>query len=381
MRKRIKMDNIENQTQNRDKVIIRTSIIGIITNVFLAVFKAAIGVLSNSIAVILDAINNLSDVLSSVITIVGTKLSKKKPDIKHPMGYGRIEYLSALLVAGIVLYAGITSFTESVKKIINPVKSNYSVVSLIIIAVAVLVKIVLGKYVKEKGKKVNSNSLIASGSDASFDAILSASVLACAVIYLVTDISLEAYVGVVISGIIIKSGIEMMMETVNDILGSRPDSDFTKKIKAVVSEDEEVRGAYDLVLNSYGPEKNYGSVHIEVLDTMTADELDKLSRKIQARVFRKTGVILTGISVYSHNTKNEDAKIIEEHVRTKAKEHEWVVQVHGFYVDMVEKDMRFDAVLSFDIAPLEGIETLKSEIKQLYPDYSITISPDVYISD
>ena len=375
MRKRIKMDNIENQTQNRDKVIIRTSIIGIITNVFLAVFKAAIGVLSNSIAVILDAINNLSDVLSSVITIVGTKLSKKKPDIKHPMGYGRIEYLSALLVAGIVLYAGITSFTESVKKIINPVKSNYSVVSLIIIAVAVLVKIVLGKYVKEKGKKVNSNSLIASGSDASFDAILSASVLACAVIYLVTDISLEAYVGVVISGIIIKSGIEMMMETVNDILGSRPDSDFTKKIKAVVSEDEEVRGAYDLVLNSYG------SVHIEVLDTMTANELDKLSRKIQARVFRKTGVILTGISVYSHNTKNEDAKIIEEHVRTKAKEHEWVVQVHGFYVDMVEKDMRFDAVLSFDIAPLEGIETLKSEIKQLYPDYSITISPDVYISD
>ena len=170
--------------QSRDKVIIRTSIIGILTNVFLASFKAVIGLISNSIAVTLDAVNNLSDALSSIITIVGTKLAGKLPDKKHPLGHGRIEYLSAMIVSGIVLYAGITSTVESVKKIIHPEKPDYSVISLVFIAVAVIVKIILGRYVKIKGEQVNSGSLIASGADAMFDAILSASVLASAIIFM-----------------------------------------------------------------------------------------------------------------------------------------------------------------------------------------------------
>ena len=180
--------------QSRDKVIIRTSIIGILTNVFLASFKAVIGLISNSIAVTLDAVNNLSDALSSIITIVGTKLAGKLPDKKHPLGHGRIEYLSAMIVSGIVLYAGITSTVESVKKIIHPEKPDYSVISLVFIAVAVIVKIILGRYVKIKGEQVNSGSLIASGADAMFDAILSASVLASAIIFMLSGFSLEAYV-------------------------------------------------------------------------------------------------------------------------------------------------------------------------------------------
>ena len=138
----------ETPAMSRDKVIIRTSIVGILANVLLAAFKDAIGLASNSIAVVLDAVNNLSDALSSIITIVGTKLAGKLPDKEHPLGYGRIEYLSAMLVSGIVLYAGITSAVESVKKIIHPEKPDYSVISLVIIAVAVVVKIVLGRYVK-----------------------------------------------------------------------------------------------------------------------------------------------------------------------------------------------------------------------------------------
>ncbi|MBR0470393.1 MAG: cation diffusion facilitator family transporter, partial [Clostridia bacterium] len=169
--------NILTEAANRDKVIVRTSIIGIAANVFLAAFKAAVGIASNSIAVVLDAVNNLSDALSSVITVIGTKLAGKKPDKKHPLGYGRIEYLSAMIVSAIVLYAGITSAVESVKKIIWPEQADYSIVSLIIIASAVAVKIILGSYVKKQGKKVNSNALVASGADALFDAILSASVL------------------------------------------------------------------------------------------------------------------------------------------------------------------------------------------------------------
>ena len=172
---------VRNPGINRDQVIVRTSVIGILTNILLAGFKAAVGLISNSIAVILDAVNNLSDALSSVITIIGTKLASRRPDKKHPLGHGRAEYLSALIVSAIVLYAGITSLIESVKKIIHPEKPDYSIVSLVIIAVAVAVKLVLGGYVKKKGKEVNSGALQASGQDARFDAILSASVLACAV--------------------------------------------------------------------------------------------------------------------------------------------------------------------------------------------------------
>ena len=188
--------NSETTENSRDKVIIRTSVIGILTNVLLAAFKAAVGFLSNSIAVILDAVNNLSDALSSVITIVGTKLAGKLPDKKHPLGYGRIEYLSAMIVSGLVLYAGITSAVESVKKIIHPENPDYSPVSLIIIAVAVAAKVFLGRYVKAQGRKVNSGSLVASGSDALNDAILSSSVLASALIFMLSGISLEAWVGI-----------------------------------------------------------------------------------------------------------------------------------------------------------------------------------------
>ena len=173
-------NHVEALSAKREKAIVKTSVVGIVTNIVLVAFKAAVGLVSNSIAIILDAVNNLSDALSSVITIIGAKLGAKKPNKKHPLGYGRIEYLSSMLVAGIVLYAGITSLVESVKKIIHPEKADYSIVSLIIVAVAIVVKLVLGRYVKKQGKKHNSGALVASGSDALFDAILSASVLASA---------------------------------------------------------------------------------------------------------------------------------------------------------------------------------------------------------
>lgn len=365
---------------NRDKIIIKTSIIGILTNVFLAAFKAVVGIVSNSIAVILDAVNNLSDALSSIITIVGTKLAGKLPDKKHPLGYGRIEYLSAMIVSGIVLYAGITSLVESIKKIISPQTPDYSITSLVIIAVAVVVKIVLGKYVKAQGKKVNSGSLVASGSDALSDAILSASVLVSAIIFIFSGLSLEAYVGVVISGFIIKSGIEMMMETLNEILGTRADKEITSKIKHILAQMPEVRGAYDLIMYNYGPDKYYASVHIEVPDTMTAKEIDCLSRQAETKIYEQTGVVLAGVGVYAYNTKNDEAMKIEKDVKKRVLQHKWVIQVHGFYLDIEGKTMRFDAVMSFGIKPEDGVKTLYEEISQVYPQYDLTIAPDVDVS-
>ena len=381
------MENTQNapdiavEAVSRDRIIIRTSILGIAANVLLAAFKAAVGLISHSIAVTLDAVNNLSDALSSVITIVGTKLAGRLPDKKHPLGYGRIEYLSAMIVAALVLYAGITSAVESVKKIIHPETADYSVVSLVIIAAAVVVKLLLGRYVKAQGKRANSGALEASGADATFDAILSLSVLASAVVFLLFHVSLEAYVGVVISAFIIKSGIEMMIETLNELLGSRADPELTREVKAILTSEPEVRGAYDLILNNYGPDKNLGSVHLELPDTMTVDQVDVLTRRLQGEVFRKTGVILTGISVYSYNTKGDEAAAIRTAVTETVMAHDWALQVHGFYAVPEKKTLRFDVVMSFDVTVKEGLETLYREVGALYPDYEITIVPDADVSD
>ena len=167
---------------SRQDIIVKTSIIGIIVNIILVIFKAFVGLATNSIAITLDAVNNLTDALSSIITIIGAKLAGKAPDKEHPYGYGRIEYFSSVIIAAIVLWAGITAFMESWPKIFTPDVTNYTTVSLIIVAVAVVVKFVLGRYVKGVGEKINSQALVASGSDAFFDSILSLSTLVAAII-------------------------------------------------------------------------------------------------------------------------------------------------------------------------------------------------------
>ena len=366
---------------NRERVIVRTSVIGILTNLLLVAFKATVGLLSHSIAVILDAVNNLSDALSSVITIIGAKLGAKLPDKKHPLGYGRIEYLSSMIVAAIVLYAGLTSLVESVKKIIHPEAADYSAVSLVIIGAAILVKLGLGLFVKSQGKKVNSGALTASGSDALFDAILSASVLASAVIYLVFGVSLEAYVGVVIAGFIIKAGVEMMIDTLNDIIGKREDAEISGTLKRIVCEEEGVLGAYDVTLFNYGPNRNYGSVHVELPDTMTVDEVDRITRRIQQDVFRRTGVILTGIGVYSFNTADDEAAHMRNEILRAVLSHPWALQVHGFYADTRKKTLRFDVVLSFDVDRKEALGTLYQQVREMYPAYETLIVPDVDMAD
>ena len=373
--------SVEEAVVQREKVIVRTSVIGILANLFLAGFKAAVGLAANSIAVILDAVNNLSDALSSVITIVGTKLAGREPDRNHPLSHGRIEYLTAMIVAGIVLYAGLTSLIESIKKILHPEAADYSTVSLVIIASAVVVKLLLGSYVKAQGKKVNSASLVASGSDASFDAILSASVLASAVVFLLTGISLEAWVGVVISGFIIKSGIEMMTDTVGDILGKRTDPELAAAIKKTITADPDVHGAFDLFLYNYGPDKNYGSVHVEVNDTMTADEIDVMDRRIQAEVFKKHGVILTGIGLYAINTRDDAVGQMRRAVLEKVMAHDYALQFHGFYADTETRQMTFDVVFSFDCDRAAALAELRSEIQAMYPDYQLFIQCDIDVTD
>ena len=367
---------------NRNKTIIRTSIIGIAANVFLAAFKAAVGLTANSIAIVMDAVNNLSDAASSVITIVGTKLAGKEADKKHPFGYGRIEYLSAMVISLLVLYAGITAFVESVKKIIHPDTPEYRAAALIIVAVAVVVKVVLGRYVKRVGEKVNSDSLINSGTDAVMDSVISASTLAAAGIYLLFHISLEAWLGAIIAAVIIKSGFEMLRDTLSKILGERADAQLARDIKETVTACPEVSGAYDLVLHNYGPDAFNGSVHIEVPDTLSADDLDKLLREIMVEVYQKHNVILTAIGVYSVNTKDPEAAAAREKVSRIVKEHPHVLQMHGFYLDRAEKTLRFDIVVSFDAKDRGQVyREVCERVQGEYPDYTLQVAMDTDFSE
>ena len=367
---------------DRERVIVRTSIIGIVANVLLVAFKAAVGLAANSIAIVLDAVNNLTDALSSVITIIGAKLAGKKPDRDHPLGHGRYEYLSAMVIVAIVLYAGITSLVESVRKIIEPAEVDYSIVTLVVIAAAVVVKIVLGRYVSAKGRAVDSGSLVASGKDALFDAAISASVLAAALIYIATGISLEAYVGVLISGVIIKAGYDMLRETLDDILGHRPDPELAQGIKRTVCADPDVLGAYDLLLESYGPDLTIGAVHVEVPDTMTAAEIDAMTRRIQGAVYEEHRIVLATIGIYSHNTTNDEVADMRTNITRIAMEHEGVVQMHGFYVDVENHQVSFDLIIDFDVAKRGELYThIVEEVAQLYPDYRFTVTLDRDLSD
>lgn len=367
---------------SREKTIVKTSIIGIVANVFLATFKAVIGLMANSIAIVLDAVNNISDAGSSLITIVGTKLAAREPDKKHPFGYGRIEYLSAMIISVIVLYAGITSLVESVKQILHPETPDYNAVSLIIVAVAVVVKILLGRYVKTVGEKVNSDSLINSGKDATLDSVISASTLLAAGIFLLFHVSLEAWLGAIISLVIIKSGIEMLRETISQILGERNDAELARSIRKTVTSFPDVRGAYDLVLNNYGPDTWSGSIHIEVPDTYSADQLDQLIREITMKVLQEHHVILTAVGVYSINTRDEEVIAAHKKVRDIVFSHEHVKQLHGFYLLKDQQAMRFDVVISFDAKDRRAVyEKVVADVQKAFPDYTLQVAMDTDFSE
>ena len=367
---------------SREKIIVRTSIIGIIANALLAGFKAFVGIVTGSIAITLDAVNNLSDALSSVITIIGTKIANKGQDKEHPLGHGRVEYLTAMIIAVIVLYAGITSLKESVMKIIHPELPEYTTASLIIVGVAIFVKIGLGLYVKRTGESVKSESLVNSGSDALNDSIISASTLVAAIVFITTGFSLEAYLGVIISVIIIKAGVEMLQSAYDQIVGVRIDAEMASGIRKTVGSVDGVYGVYDLLLHNYGPEFVLGSVHIEVPDTMTADEIDKIEREIQEKVLRENNVIMTSVGIYSRNTTNSRAANVRAKIIKMLRDHDYILQMHGFYFNEEEKRIQFDVIIDFD-APdrLALYNHIVQEVQEAYPDYEVNVALDVDLTD
>lgn len=365
----------------RDKKIIQTSFIGIGANILLVAAKATIGLIAHSIALITDAINNLTDSLSSAITIVGTKLAGRKPDKKHPYGHGRVEYLVSLIIGIIILTAGVMAIYESVKALIEKPVVEYSIISLVIIALAVGVKVFVGLYYLKVGKSVNSEPLKASGKDALFDVLLSLATVVGIITSLIWHINIEGYIGIVIGLFIVRTSIEVLHDGVSLIIGERASQEEIDLIKHLVGSFPEVKGTYDLIINNYGANKTIASIHIEVDDSLTAVQIHHLTRNISAKVFAETGTILT-VGIYATNEGNPEVKQIKDFTYKLIEKEEGINQIHGFYVDEEKKLITFDLIFDFKYEkPQAKIAQLITTLKEKYPEYTFYIIQDTDFSD
>lgn len=366
----------------RSRKIIRVSIVGIVTNLALAGFKVFVGLLSNSIAIVLDAVNNLSDSLSSVVTIIGARFAGKEPDKGHPMGHGRSEYLSTVVIAMLILYIGLTALVESVRKIITPEAVDYQNTTVIVVSVAIVVKIALSLYFRKRGKKLESGSLTASGTDALYDAVISLATLVAIVVFFTTGLQVEAYLAAGISLFILRSGYKMLREAFSMIIGERASASITKKIKTDIAKIDGVSGAFDLVMHDYGAGTTIASVNIEVDHKMNAAEIDELSRKIQKTIRKKHHIIISSVGIYAINLDNQAVEKLWRKVAEIREKYEHIIEVHGFRVDLEDKEISFDIVVDFGVANRYAYyKKFLAEIEQNIPNYKIDVTLDADISD
>lgn len=374
-----KLDKLQKERQIK---IVRTSILGIIGNSLLAIFKIIIGIGANSIAILVDAVNNLSDALSSVITIIGTKLAGKDPDKDHPFGYGRIEYLSAMVISVIILYVGVSSLVEAFKKIINPTNPSYSYITIIVVVLSVIVKLIIAYYFNKVGKEVDSDALINSGKDSKLDSVVSLSILLVAGLYVWFEISIEAYLGAIISIIIIKSAIDMLSKTISQLLGEKIDPELAKQVIATVEKFPVVEGASALVLNNYGPNDWNGSIDIGVPDDYTAEQLDEIIRDIQLEIYYKYRIELTAVGVYPINARNREIIDTKDKIKEIISSHKYIIGLHGLYVDEIDKEIRFDVIISLDADDrLKVLKNVVVDVKNHFPDYNIEAFPNIDYTD
>ncbi len=349
------------KTDKRHRIIVRAGIIGIIFNLVLAILKVVAGFLAGSIAIIADAANSLSDCLSSIVTIVTSYFARRAPDKQHPLGHGRSEYMGTLVVGGIIGYIGITAGIEAAKKIIAPTDPEYSTVTLIVVICAILTKVFLSLYMLAAGKKAKSDTLIASGKDAFSDVLISSSTLLAIAAYYFLGLNIEPYLALLISLLIIRTGYGILRETTSQLLGERADRGIARRIRNTINAIENVEGAYDLVLHDYGPTTIIASVNIEVPCTMTAPELDDLSREIRRKVYKKHHVVMSSVGIYSINTKDAETRDLYHQMQALLEEYPDVIELHGFHLDKTDKTISCDIIIDFSA---ENRQELFAEIKK-----------------
>lgn len=360
--------------RQREQAIVRASLVGIFGNLALTLFKFIVGFASHSIAIILDGVNNATDALSSIITIVGTKLAGRRPNRAHPFGFGRLEYVTSVIIAVIILAAGVISLRESIDKILHPANTNYTAITITVIVVAIVAKIVIGVYFHRRGKATNSQALIASGIDSDYDAVLSAGTLVVAIAQLVWNANIDGVVGLIISLVVCKAGIEVLGQALAPLIGTREDDKFGREIREYVESFPEVQRAETLILDNFGPNEIIGSIKIEVADTLTARTISELSRKIEAGVREKFNVMLVvGINaVNAIGTFAEVRQKLEELTQANPS----VISFGGFYGDEDTLTVYFNLLLQFKCDGEKVRRQLINQMKGAFPTYTFEVESD-----
>ena len=365
---------LKQNPETREGITITTSTLGILVNTILAVVKILVGIAVGSIAIISEGANNASDSATSLITIVGAKLSTMHPNKKHPFGFGRIEYLTSLVIAIFILVTASELFLSSFKLIFSPGELAVSYVTLIIIAVSAVAKLFLGTYSIRMGKKAGSESLIALGTDCRNDAFISAVTIFSALIFLLFDTSLDAYAGILTSALIFKAGFDILKETVSHLLGKPASEELVAKLYEEIKAVPCILGAADLMLHNYGPDAYSGSINLEIDHEKTIGEVYEEVHDLQLRIKREYGIVMV-FGMYAVDSDHENVKIMRQKIEEFVAKFEHITGFHALYLAPNTNEIYCDFVVDYDFHDWDDLkENFTKYMHELYPDYKLTVT-------
>lgn len=353
------------------------SVTGIIVNIILAAAKYFVGVISGSISVTADAINNLSDAGSSIISLIGVKLSAKPADKDHPYGHGRVEYISALAVSFVVLLMGIELFKSSVDKIINPVPVTFSWLSLIILVFSILAKLWLGFFNKYLGKKINSAPMMAVMKDSFSDCLATGVALIAIIISAFSDISVDGYLGIIVAGFIFLAGFNILKDTMADLLGKPADKAFTEEIENKILSYDKIVGVHDMIVHDYGPGRKFASAHAEVSSQDDIMEIHDIIDLAERDILNEYGII---ISIHTDPIVTDDERInrLKEMTVKIVKEISEEMSIHDFRVvdGPTHTNLIFDLIVphKFHMSNEVIRKTIEDKLSKIDERYFVVIT-------
>lgn len=369
-------------TKVRNSYGLLGGVVGIISNSILFIIKILVGIISNSISVTADAFNNLSDVVSSIITLVGFKLASKPADKEHPFGHGRIEYISALIVSFMVILVGFEFVKTSYNRIINPVQVNFKVIPFILIVLSIFTKVWLSKFNKYIGDFINSSALQASSFDALSDVITSSCVALSLILSKWISLPLDGYIGILVSLFIMHSGYTLIKETLNPLLGEAPDPKLVKNIMEQTLSYPYINGAHDLIVHNYGPGRCLVSIHAEVPDNISIVDIHEVIDRAEKEISQKLNLELV-IHMDPVNTNNKEVNSIKKEVEEILLNYPTIKSFHDFRVvgSGNVKNLIFDIVIGYSIPFTNELkkdlkDNISTDIKKVHPSYNTIITID-----
>lgn len=359
---------------SREDVITVTSGLGITVNLLIAAIKVVIGLLASSIAIISEGVNNAADAFSSVLALVGTKLSGKRPDEKHPFGYGRVEYLTSLVIAVLILISGFEVLTGAVKRVFEPEALSISYITLAIIAVSALIKYFLGIYTIKMGKKAESGALVGVGLECRNDSIVSVITIVSSLLFLIFGWNIDAYAGIITALIILKAGFDVLKDTVSELLGRPGKQELAGELYREIRGTEGILNAADLMLHNYGPDAYSGSVNVEIDHKKTVGEIYGFLHELQLRIMREYGVVLV-FGIYAVDQDRPELNALRRTIGEFIRTHEHVKSFHALYLQPETDRVYLDFVVDY---ALRDWDDLKNEflayMAEKYPEKEIVLT-------